>query len=67
MVGIDLLGFSASAFVLASFSMTDVCDLRRLALASNVLFVLYGLFGHIYPVLSLHLILLPINVIKLFK
>jgi hypothetical protein len=35
------------------------------AILSNVLFALYGLAAHLYPVFMLHSILLPINVLKL--
>ena len=67
MAWIDLLGFSAAFSVLASFCMTTIVALRTLALLSNVLFILYGLCAHIYPVLMLHIILLPINSIKLSR
>ena len=62
---IDFLGFAAALSVLASFSMSTILALRTLALLSNVLFILYGLCAHIYPVLMLHIILLPINSVKL--
>jgi hypothetical protein len=62
---IDCLGFAASIAVLASFCMTTILSLRIFALASNVLFIVYGLVGHIYPVLFLHVVLLPINLVKL--
>jgi hypothetical protein len=65
MVWIDFIGFSAAFSVLASFCMTTIVALRTFALLSNVLFILYGLCAHIYPVLVLHIILLPINVVKL--
>jgi hypothetical protein len=64
---IDFLGFAAALSVLASFSMSTILALRTLALLSNVLFILYGLCGHIYPVLILHIILFPINLIKLSR
>jgi hypothetical protein len=64
---IDFLGFAAALSVLASFSMSTILALRTLALLSNVLFILYGLCAHIYPVLMLHVILLPINLIKLSR
>jgi hypothetical protein len=64
---LDLLGFSAALAVLAGFCMDSIRLLRRLALASNVLFVLYGLLAHIYPVFCLHIILLPINLVKLLR
>ena len=62
---VDLLGFIAALAVLAGFCMNSIRPLRMLALASNVLFALYGLLAHIYPVFFLHIILLPINLIKL--
>lgn len=67
MRSLDLLGFAAALAVLAGFCMNSIRPLRRLALASNVLFVLYGLLAHIYPVFVLHMILMPINLIKLHR
>jgi hypothetical protein len=64
---IDLLGFAAALTVLASFCMTTIASLRSVAIASNVLFIFYGLLGHIYPVFFLHMTLLPINLIKLYR
>ena len=62
---IDVLGFLAALTVLASFCMTTIAALRTLALMSNILFMLYGWCAHIYPVFILHLILLPVNLLKL--
>lgn len=68
MVGLlDLLGLSAALAVLVGFCMDSIRPLRSLALASNVLFVLYGLLAHIYLVFCLHIILLPINLVKLMR
>jgi hypothetical protein len=64
---VDGLGFCASLAVLASFCMTTIVSLRLLALTSNVLFGAYGLVAHIYPVVFLHLTLLPINLVKLYR
>ena len=64
---INVLGFSAALSVLASFCMTTIVALRTFALLSNVLFILYGLLAHIYPVFLLHVVLLPVNIIKLFR
>jgi hypothetical protein len=62
---IDLLGYSAALAVLAAFCMSSIMPLRILAVLSNVLFASYGLLAHLYPVCLLHLILLPINLLKL--
>jgi len=64
---LELLGYAASATVFATFCMKTMIPLRVLAIASNVLFCSYGYFGHIYPVLILHLALLPINTIRLIQ
>jgi formate hydrogenlyase subunit 4 len=47
--------------------MTSIGSLRMFALASNVLFSSYGLIAHIYPVVFLHMVLLPINLLKLYR
>jgi len=67
MLWIDLLGYAASVSVLATFCMNAMVPLRILALCSNVLFVGYGYFDHLYPVLILHLILFPVNVLRLLE
>lgn len=64
---VDLLGYAASATVLATFCMTTMLHLRLLAIGSNVLFVCFGALAHIYPVLLLHLALLPVNLARLIQ
>lgn len=64
---IDLLGFAAALTVLASFCMTSIVPLRSIAVISNLLFICYGLLGHIMPVFFLHITLLPVNLIKLHR
>lgn len=61
----EILGYAASAAVLAAFLMRDMIPLRIVAILSNVLFVLYGYFRDIHPVMLLHLTLLPINTVRL--
>ncbi len=63
----DLLGYLASAAVLATFTMNAMIWLRLLAILSNVLFIAYGAFAHLPPVLGLHVILLPLNVFRLLQ
>ena len=64
---VDWLGFVASAAVLATFCMRSMVLLRVSALASNVLFASYGYIDHLYPVLVLHVILFPINGLRLIQ
>ncbi len=67
MTWIDFLGYAASASVLITFCMSTMVPLRAVAICSNVLFASYGAFAHIYPVLGLHLILLPVNSVRLYQ
>lgn len=64
---VDALGYAASATVLATFCMSTMISLRVLALGSNVLFAAYGYFEHLYPVLILHAVLLPVNYLRLVQ
>ena len=64
---IDSVGFLASAAVLTSFCMKRMIALRIVALISNILFAGYGYLDHLYPVLTLHLILFPINCFRLHE
>lgn len=61
----NTLGYAASCAVLASFLMRTMVSLRLVAILSNVLFATFGYVQHIYPVLFLHAILLPINLLRL--
>jgi CRP/FNR family transcriptional regulator, cyclic AMP receptor protein len=63
----DFVGYTASAAVLATFCMSTMIPLRVTAIVSNVLFSLFGAWAHVYPVMILHLILFPVNVVRLVQ
>ena len=67
MTWIDFVGYLAALTVLMTFCMDTIVPLRELAIASNVLFIVYGIAGQLYPVLLLHALLLPINVTKMVR
>jgi CRP/FNR family cyclic AMP-dependent transcriptional regulator len=67
MTWIDFLGYAASTTVLATFCMSTMIPLRVTAILSNVLFASFGLWAHIYPVMILHLILFPVNALRLIQ
>jgi CRP/FNR family transcriptional regulator, cyclic AMP receptor protein len=62
---IDLVGYVASASVLATFCMSTMVPLRAVAIVSNILFATFGALAHVYSVLVLHRILLPVNCARL--
>lgn len=64
---VEILGYAASATVLATFCMRTMIPLRIAALVSNFLFIGYGYLDHLTPVLLLHCILLPVNAIRLVQ
>jgi len=64
---VDYVGFLAALTVLATFCMDTILPLRGLAIASNILFIVYGSAGELYPVLLLHALLLPINMSKIVQ
>lgn len=62
----------AAFLVFSSFFMKTIVPLRIVAMVSNVAFILYallglayGVFGRVYPILILHSLLLPLNVLRL--
>lgn len=61
------VGYLASALVLATFCMRGMVALRVTALASNLAFIVYAALAGIDPVLLLHLLLLPMNLLRLFQ
>ena len=62
---VDLCGFVAAAMTLMTFAQRTMLPMRVTALLANVFFILYGWLGPFYPVLILHIILLPVNMIRL--
>lgn len=68
MSSLDLLiaaGYAAGLLTLAAFFMTDTIRLRQIALGSNVLYALWAGGIHLWPTMCLHLVLFPLNVVRL--
>ena len=62
---VEGIGYLASLLVFCTFYMKTMIPLRYVAIASNVVFMTYGLTGRIYPVFVLHAVLLPLNLRRL--
>jgi hypothetical protein len=58
-------GLLASAFVVAGYTMRTMIPLRIFGILTNVVLILYALPHHNYPIVALHMILLPLNVYRL--
>jgi hypothetical protein len=63
----DTVGFLASGLVITAFCMKDILHLRIVAIASNVAFLAYGVALGLMPVWLLHLVLLPVNLGRLWQ
>jgi hypothetical protein len=61
----DIVGYVASALVLAAFSVRSMRTLRMTAIAGNLAFIAYAAIGNMLPILILHGILLPMNIVRL--
>jgi CRP/FNR family cyclic AMP-dependent transcriptional regulator len=55
------LGWAAAGLTLLAFSCTGVLRLRIVALAANAAFIAYGVSSQLWPVVALHLVLVPVN------
>ena len=61
----DCLGYVAASLVLATFSARTMVLLRGLAIASNIAFITYASTARLWPILLLHAIMLPLNLLRL--
>jgi hypothetical protein len=63
----DWLGWCAAVLTLLTFSARDMALLRTLALAANISFIAYAASARLWPVLTLHVVLVPVNVSRLLE
>lgn len=63
----DVLGYIAAFLVFLTFSMKTMIPLRIVGICSNVFFIAYGYLAPAYPLLVLHIALLPLNVFRLWQ
>jgi hypothetical protein len=61
----DLLGWIAALLTVVTFAQRSMIPLRVTAILANVFFIAYGAIGHFLPVLTLHVVLLPVNSTRL--
>ncbi len=61
----DVVGYGAALMTLVTFAQKRMQVMRVSAIAANILFIGYGALGPFYPVALLHLVLLPLNLLRL--
>jgi hypothetical protein len=62
---IDVMGYAASGLTLATFAQRTMLPMRITAIGANICFIGYGAMGQFIPVLALHILLLPVNLVRL--
>jgi hypothetical protein len=64
---VEIVGFLAAGMTVTAFYCKTMRTLRIAAIFANLLFIIYGLGLDLKPVLALHCVLLPINIMRLIK
>lgn len=64
---VDIVGFVASALLLATFTVRTMIPLRILGISTSAVFLAYGFLNDLLPIIALHLILLPLNLYRFFE
>jgi CRP/FNR family transcriptional regulator, cyclic AMP receptor protein len=62
---IEATGYLAALITLGTFYMKTMIPLRIAGIASNFTWIAYGALAGVYPPLLLHVLLLPLNVVRL--
>ena len=60
-------GYAAVVASVVTCAMKTMIPLRVVSMVCNSLFIIYGIFGNVYPTLILNCILLPLNGLRLFQ
>lgn len=63
----EIVGYLAACLLMLTFFMRQMVPLRAVALASSAAWLTYGTADHIYPIVALHLVLIPLNGFRLFQ
>lgn len=63
----EAFGYLGALLTLATFSMTTMLRLRIVGIGANLAFISYGAMSQAYPVLLLHVALLPLNIWRLHQ
>src|ERR1700694_5046938 len=65
MNSVELVGYLAAAVTVATFWMRTMIPLRVAGIGSNLTWIVYGALAGVYPALFLHLLVLPLNAVRL--
>ncbi|MEE8185938.1 MAG: cyclic nucleotide-binding domain-containing protein [Thermodesulfobacteriota bacterium] len=63
----DFIGYLAAAFMFSTFYMSRMIPLRAAGITANITFITYASIAHVYPLLILHIVLLPLNTFRMIQ
>jgi len=67
MTWVDAFGYAGGVATLWSFHQRTMISLRLWAIAGNIGFLIFGFLAPSYPTLVLHLVLLPLNTMRMLQ
>jgi CRP/FNR family transcriptional regulator, cyclic AMP receptor protein len=67
MTWIEAIGWLGAMLAVAGSAMRTIIPLRCLGIATNVVSLTYASFMHLYPSMTVNLILLPLNGLRLYQ
>ena len=63
----EISGYLAASLLLVTFFMREMVPLRAVAIAASMAWLVFGLSSHIFPIVALHSVLLPLNSFRLIQ
>ena len=64
---VQIVGYLAALLMFSTFYMKRMIPLRAVGICSNIAFIIYAGSSGIYPLLILHICLLPLNTLRMIQ
>ncbi len=64
---VEALGFLAAFLMFSTFYMRNMIPLRIIGMSSNAAFIVYAAIAQVWPLFVLHVVLLPMNFVRLLQ
>jgi ABC-type glycerol-3-phosphate transport system permease component len=62
-----MIGYFAAVLIVLTFFMRRMIPLRITAICSSLAWLLYGWIDTLYPIIVLHMVLIPLNSYRLWQ
>ena len=63
----DMIGYFGAFLLVLTFFMPGMVQLRITAICSSLAWLTYGLADTLYPIIVLHMVLIPLNSYRLWQ